>query len=81
MRALVERRRQWLARSAGKVEALSPLSTMKRGYAVPLDPEGRVLRGVDDFSAGDDFVLRVVDGRVRCRAGETTDASDEVIGG
>ncbi len=73
----IERRRQRLARLAGKVEALSPLSTLRRGYAVPLTGEGKLLRRVADFEAGLGFVLRVVDGRVACRTEETT---EETIG-
>ncbi|MEX0935435.1 MAG: exodeoxyribonuclease VII large subunit, partial [Gemmatimonadota bacterium] len=59
---------------AGKVEALSPLSTLKRGYAVPLGPEGRVLKSTGAFHVGGRFDLRVVDGRIRC---ETIDVTEE----
>jgi exodeoxyribonuclease VII large subunit len=55
---------------AGRLQALSPLSTLERGYAVPLTHEGRVLRGVDDFTPGRRFLLRVVDGSVECEAGQ-----------
>jgi len=53
------------------MDALSPLSTLRRGYAVPLDDSGRVLRGTEDFLVGETFQLRVVDGRVRCETIET----------
>ena len=52
---------------SGRLDALSPLATMRRGYAVPLDEEGRVLRGTEDFTEGTPFVLRVADGRVHAR--------------
>jgi exodeoxyribonuclease VII large subunit len=65
----VERRRQRLSALAGRLHALSPLSTLERGYAVPLTREGRVLGSVDSFTPGQGFVLRVVDGRVDCEAG------------
>lgn len=65
---LLERRTSRLGALAGKVEALSPLSTLRRGYAVPLGDGGRVLRSVGEFEAGREFTLRVVDGRVACRA-------------
>ncbi len=64
----MERRRQRLAALSGKLEALSPLATIERGYAVPRGPDGRLLRRVDDFPPGSAFVLRVVDGSVHCEA-------------
>lgn len=55
-----------LAAAAAAMEALSPLSTLARGYAVPLDEEGRLLRTTRDFTLARDFRLRVVDGSVPC---------------
>ncbi len=51
-----------------RLEALSPLATLERGFAVPLDEAGRVLRRVSMFRAGDPFRLRVADGEVSARA-------------
>lgn len=64
---LVRARRERLAHGAAQLEALSPLSALRRGYAVPLSAEGRVLRRKADFIGGDAFGLRVVDGTVDCR--------------
>jgi exodeoxyribonuclease VII large subunit len=61
---LIRGRRTSLARLSGKVDALSPLSTLQRGYAVPLDDRGRVLRRTEDFTPGGSFTLRVLDGRI-----------------
>jgi exodeoxyribonuclease VII large subunit len=72
---LVAGRRDRIAGLAGRLNALSPLSTLARGYAVPLDPAGRVLRRAADFAPGEAFRLRVVDGSVECRVESTeTDA-------
>ncbi len=71
--ALVERRQNRLGRLADRLEALSPLASLKRGYAVAQDPNGKVLRRVADFMPGDQFRLRVADGRVGCVV-ERTDA-------
>ncbi|HEX9108254.1 MAG TPA: exodeoxyribonuclease VII large subunit, partial [Longimicrobiales bacterium] len=64
---LVRERGERLARSAAQLEALSPLSALRRGYAVPLSPEGHGLRRAGEFSPGAAFRLRVVDGNVDCR--------------
>jgi exodeoxyribonuclease VII large subunit len=66
----IHRKRERLGGLAGKVEALSPLSTLKRGYAVPLAPGGGVLRRAEDFRDHPVFHLRVVDGRILCRTDE-----------
>ena len=60
-------RRESLAGTAVRLQALSPLNVLSRGYAVPLGPGGRVLRRAGDFAPGDDFDLRVADGVVLCR--------------
>ncbi len=78
VRTLIGDRRRRLGLAAGRVEALSPLSTLRRGYAVPLDAGGRVLRGRGDFSEGEDFTLRVVDGRIVCT---TKRIATEEVGG
>jgi len=80
MTSLAQRRRTSLARLAGKMDALSPLSTLQRGYAVPLNEAGRVLRGVKDFSPGEGFLLRVVDGKVRCETVETQPVESQTEG-
>ncbi|TVR65855.1 MAG: exodeoxyribonuclease VII large subunit [Gemmatimonadales bacterium] len=67
IRRLISARRERMAALAGQVNALSPLSTLQRGYAVPLDHQGRVLRSVEDFGTGTRFRLRVADGGVPCR--------------
>jgi exodeoxyribonuclease VII large subunit len=72
---LLERRALRLARSMDKLEALSPLAALKRGYAVAQDEDGRLLRRTADFEALDRFRLRVVDGRIDCTV-EGTEADE-----
>ncbi|MDH5759522.1 MAG: exodeoxyribonuclease VII large subunit [Gemmatimonadota bacterium] len=67
VRLLLERRRHTLGALSGRLHAMSPLSTLERGYSVVEDPEGRVLRRVGDFSPGMEVVLRVSDGNVGAR--------------
>jgi exodeoxyribonuclease VII large subunit len=63
-RQAIERRRLALRSLAGRLDALSPLATLRRGYSVARTPDGRVLRAVTDFPAGMGFRLRVTDGTV-----------------
>lgn len=70
LRALLERRRQRLGALTGKLEALSPLATLERGYAVARTADGGLLKRLEDFPPGRSFVLRVQDGSVACEAVE-----------
>ena len=67
---IIERRRASLLTLAGRLDALSPLSTLSRGYAVARDAEGRTLSRVEDFTIGELFTLLVRDGEVSARAEE-----------
>ena len=65
---LVRDRRARTGALAGRLEALSPLSTLARGYAVARTDDGRLLRGIGDFPEGQAFRLRVQDGVVHAEA-------------
>lgn len=64
VKTMVERRRQQLRAAGGRLDALSPLATLSRGYSVARGEDGRVLRNIGDFEAGQTFRLRVKDGEV-----------------
>ena len=66
IRGLTTLRRARLTEVAGKMDVLSPLATLRRGYALPQDADGRILRSVEAFAEGDRFALRVSDGSVPC---------------
>ena len=65
---VLESRRSMLRTLGGRLQALSPLSILERGYSVAQGDDGRVLRRVEDFPKGRSFKLRVVDGSVACEA-------------
>jgi exodeoxyribonuclease VII large subunit len=60
----VESRRTVLSALAGRLDALSPVATLGRGYAVATDDRGRTLASASDFAAGQPFALRLRDGQV-----------------
>ena len=76
VRHLIQERRETLGGLAARVETLSPLSTLRRGYAVPIGAGGRVLKKAADFRAERTFHLRVVDGHIEC---ETLGVSEEGV--
>lgn len=67
MEAVLRRERHRADRVAAQLDALSPLRILDRGYAVPVDPDGRVLKRRADFRPGASFRLRVADGDVGAR--------------
>jgi exodeoxyribonuclease VII large subunit len=67
MQAIVERQRAALSELTARLDALSPLKVLERGYAVARDDSGAVLRSVESFPAGMDFRLTVADGDVNAR--------------
>ncbi len=63
----VEQRATRLSMLSGKLDALSPLRVLERGFAVARDDTGKVLKTVRGFTKGKDFRLTVTDGDVRAR--------------
>ncbi len=51
----------------GKLEAMSPLAVLKRGYGMARDSEGRVINSVMQLGSGDAFELVLSDGSKNCR--------------
>ena len=66
IRGLAALKRARLSEVAGKMDVLSPLATLRRGYALPRGADGTILRTVAAFEEGDRFALRVSDGSVPC---------------
>ena len=58
------RRRAVLSATAGRLNALSPLATLARGYAVARDKEGNVLTSAKNFEKGLEFLLQLHDGTI-----------------
>lgn len=65
----VERRRATIAGTAGRLNALSPLATLSRGYAVARDAvDRRTLSQMADFAPDRLFTLTLRDGDIVARA-------------
>lgn len=61
---IVAGRKSLLGAAAGRLNALSPLATLSRGYAVARDSKGKALTSTQQFRAGLKFELLLHDGRV-----------------
>ena len=54
--------RHRLSERTAKLEALSPLGILSRGYSVASDASGKVISSVEDTGVGEHFSLRLKDG-------------------
>ena len=73
----VERRGALLAATAGRLHALSPLSTLQRGYSVARDAQGGTLASASQFQPGDTFRLQLRDGSVAATVNEVFTGANE----
>jgi exodeoxyribonuclease VII large subunit len=64
---MVERKRARLEQAAGRLRALSPRSTLVRGYAI-VRRDQEIVRAAAAVSAGDRLEIEVADGRFGARA-------------
>ncbi|SEH58903.1 MULTISPECIES: exodeoxyribonuclease VII large subunit [Atopobiaceae] len=62
---LLEPFRSIVARSAGTLDALSPLEVLSRGYSISKGPDGRVLSSIDSVERGDSLSVVLADGEIR----------------
>ena len=74
-RGLAERRRL-LARNAGSLDALSPLSVLGRGYSIATTPSGQAIHDAAEVSPGDSIDLRLHRGRLRATVVTTVNAEE-----
>ncbi len=67
----VQRRR--FAELSGKLDAMSPLKVLSRGYAIALRQDGGVVRTARDVKPGDEMKIRLRADEIRCRVLEGID--------
>ncbi len=69
---LVTSKRQQLLAEMGKLEALSPLKVLTRGYAVARDDAGRVLRSAAEVAEGVAVSVQLAEGTLFCTVDATS---------
>ena len=73
----LHRERQEFARLAAKLDALSPLKVLGRGYSIALDAEGRAVREAGQLKAGDKLDLRLSRGGAKCLVESVSGGEDK----
>jgi len=64
IRPAVDERRARFNGEVAKLDALSPLAVLSRGYALATTPEGRILMRAHHVKIGDPVVIRLSEGRL-----------------
>lgn len=68
-----------LALKASRLQDLSPLEILSRGYSIARDPQGRVIKSTESVRPGDTFDLDVTDGVLACSVSEVRQADRAVL--
>ena len=66
MRVIVNCNKTRFAVAAGKMDSLSPLSVLARGFAICRNDEGKIIRRASDTRAGDNVRVRLSVGELEC---------------
>ena len=75
MRARLKAERSRLELAVGRMDALSPLAILERGYAICRDPQGTILKDATAVSRGDKVDVRLTRGTIGCLVESVEDTS------
>jgi len=70
MKGMFEQRRQQLSGLGRALDAVSPLATLGRGYAIVSLPDGTIVRAAETVNIGDRVETRLAQGRLVCTVDE-----------
>ena len=69
----LEKRQLQLGSQSHALQAVSPLATLSRGYAIVSDQQGHIVQSASDVNVGDTLETRLAMGRLRCQVTETVE--------
>lgn len=64
---ILEKRKSQFIKTASKLDALSPVKTLIRGYSIASYEDGSIVSSVKDAKKDKEFVLRLKDGETDCK--------------
>ncbi len=56
-----------------RLNDLSPLKTLERGWSIASDSQSNVIKSIDQVSAGDDLSVQVTDGEILCKVQDSNE--------
>jgi exodeoxyribonuclease VII large subunit len=66
----VQKQRAELAKEAGRLDALNPLSVIARGYSAVYKTDGKLVKSIDDVLPGDHIEFKTLGGAAVCTVDE-----------
>lgn len=64
----ISRSKEYFSKIYGKLEALSPLAVLKRGYCIcETLPDRRIVKSANELKKGESLALRFADGEIQCQ--------------
>ena len=67
LKNLIIKKQNTLAKEAAKLDALSPLKVLLRGYSLATDNDGKLISSVNDAKTDTEFSLKFCDGETKCK--------------
>src|SRR5207247_6532037 len=75
----VARQRERLDALGRRLDVLSPLATLQRGYAIAEREDGHVVAHAADVGSGDALAVRFHDGRIRVHVNQAQEERGRII--
>ena len=76
IRHALARSRHRLGEAVGRLDSLSPLGVLGRGYSLTRTAEGRIVRSARQVTAGDDVSVLLHEGTLECRVSAAKERDD-----
>jgi exodeoxyribonuclease VII large subunit len=76
MMRTLDRSHARVGRTVGRLDSLSPLAVLGRGYSVTRRPDGSIVRRAREVSPGDDVHVLVQEGSLDCRVTQTRERDE-----
>ena len=73
----INKKRQLFIQGSAKLEAMSPLKVLCRGYSMVSREDGTIVTGVNQVSPGDNIIIRASDGSITAQVTKTKEHSHE----
>lgn len=67
MKLIISKKTDEMKAAAGKLDAMSPLAVLGRGYTIARERDGTVIKHISEAVAGKEFQLVLSDGTVDCK--------------